>query len=200
MKHFFLISGYHNKGYLFFSLPPHVLEISTTLHVALLVFLRHSALKSPFVQTQHSHKHRCMYITIIWLLSVLYCITALSLQLLCERRLFLQMKILGLHCYGTVPVIAIMIMWIKMIKAANNKHRKDSLASKISSNHSAESNDRFMSTLVKWLVIILLLCYVPFLAWKQYFYGKLLKRVIYKSAEPLYDEKVSRRIIILMAH
>ena len=77
-----------------------------------------------------------------------------------------------------------------MMKVAKTKRKEECRALNASSEFSAGSNNRSMSTLIQWLVAVLLFCYVPFLVWKQHFYGKLLERIMERRSDPLFDEKV----------
>ena len=182
------ILGYHYKTNAFLCFPPHVLEISTTLHVALIVFLRMCALANPLSRKKSKRRHRCLYITIIWLLSVLY--SSLPLILLVQENWkddwFFYIRLFGLNCFGTLPVISIIIMWGLMLNVARKKRANDFHISNSSSQLMAYSNNRSISAMVKWLVIVLIFCYVPYIVWKQYFYIMILRR----NSDLIYTEKV----------
>ena len=188
------ILGYHYKTHTFLCFPPHMLEISTTLHVVLIVFLRMSALANPLSRKHFQRRHRCLYISIIWLLSALYC--SLPLILLVQENWkddwFFYIRLFGLHCFGTLPVISIIIMWGIMINVAQTKQANEFRISNNSKQLMADSNNRSMSAMVKWLVIVLIICYVPYIIWKQYFYVMILRR----NSGLIYTEKVKTFFLV----
>ena len=178
--------GYFTKRYVFLCFPPHVLEVATTLHVALLVSLRLSAVLNPLAEKKNQRKFRYVCIAIIWILSIVYCSIALVFSALKMEASFRYMRILGLHCFGTFPVLSTVIMWGIILNVAKKKREKDLRNSNNSSYLIANKSNSCMSTMVRWLVIVHLFCYVPFLVWKQYLYGVILKR----NLKPDFSEKV----------
>ena len=166
--------------------PPHVLEVVTTLHVSLLVTLRLYAVLKPLADKKNQHKLRYIYILIIWIISFVYCSISLVFSALKMDASFRYMRILGLHCFGTFPVISIIFMWGITMNVVKEKRKKDLCISNPSTPMMADSSNRFMSTMVRWLVVVHLFCYVPYMGWKQYLYGTVLKR----NSNPGFSEEV----------
>ena len=99
---------------------------------------------------------------------------------------FRYIKLVSFHCFGTIPVISIIVMWGLLMKVAKDRRMKDNHVLSTEFLSIEESNHRRMVKIVHRLVIALLICYIPFLFWKQYFYSIVLKR----TPNPNYTEAV----------
>ena len=165
-------------------LPCDILEISSILHVGLLVFLRLMKVLNPLSDGVHTSKtFRRITVIVIWTLSVMLEMIPLITSILTTRNNQDDMKktstiirLVILHCFNTLPVVGIIIMWGSLVwKARSNRNSNKFQRHNIGSRNSGSIEQR-MGAIVRRLVILLLICYLPYLAWKQYFYGVVIKR------------------------
>ena len=152
---------------------PRVLETSSCLHVTLLVFLRLLAIKKPLSYGEIHDKLRRISIIIIWIASITIQLVALIILIFEQGEAYLYYKDVTLHIFHTFPVICIIIMYTLLIWTLEKKKRqiKDSRISM-----KQESINKKMTLLVQRVVLVLIICYVPFLAWRQYYYEIVIKR------------------------
>ena len=159
---------------------PYVLEMSSCLHVTLLVFLRLMAIQYPCSYQTSNVKLRQASIVIIWTVSILSQIIPLVAMYKCSRQVYTHVRLIFVHFCGTLPVISIVVMNILLIWVVKNKQREIalSIAPSISTtlNSISESTSKRMTTLVQKLVAFLLICYVPYLTWAHYFYSIIIQR------------------------
>ena len=167
-------------------LPAHILEISTILHVALLVFLRWKSIKRPLKEIKNEEIYRIAFVVIVWTISISACIIPVLFLAFEMFETFRYIKLVSFHCFGTIPVISIIVMWGLLMKVAKDRRMKDNHVLSTEFLSIEESNHRRMVKIVHRLVIALLICYIPFLFWKQYFYSIVLKR----TPNPNYTEAV----------
>ena len=164
---------------------PYVLEMSSCLHVTLLVFLRLMAIQYPLSYQTSNVKLRRASIIIIWVLSILAQIIPLTVIYTSSKQIYTYIRLIFVQCCGTFPVISIVVMNALLIWTVKRRQR-EKLASLApvatkSTNAISESMSRRMTTLVQKLVVFLLLCYVPYLTWAHYFYAVMIQR---KDPEP----------------
>ena len=159
---------------------PYVLEMSSCLHVTLLVFLRLMAIQYPCSYQNSNVKLRQASIVVIWIVSILSQIIPLVVMYKSSRQVYTHVRLIFVHCCGTLPVIAIVVMNVLLISLVKNKQREIalSIAPSISEtlNSISESTSKRMTTLVQKLVAFLLICYVPYLTWAHYFYSFIIQR------------------------
>ena len=160
---------------------PNILETASILHVTLLVFLRLLAVTDPMKYKEAHVKSRHKSIIVIWLTSVIVRLTALLSQKY-HSTVFFYYRYFLLHIFHTVPIITIVIMYVRLIMIL--KRRSTTLTAMTErSQQLSESINRKMAIVVKRIVVSLLICYVPFLSWEQY-YMVIAERVpfiIYKN-------------------
>ena len=159
---------------------PYVLEMSSCLHVTLLVFLRLMAIQYPLSYQTSNIKLRRASIIIIWILSILAQIIPLTVIYTCSKQIYTIVRLIFVQCCGTFPVISIVVMNALLIWTVKRR-QKERLASLApvatkSTNAISESMSRRMTTLVQKLVAYLLLCYIPYLTWAHYFYAVMIQR------------------------
>ena len=157
---------------------PHVLEFSSILHVALLVFLRLISVLKPYQEETSINNLRRISIASIWILSVAFCVLPIISLTLKMKVVSTYVRLLTLHCFNTIPVVGIIIMWCMLMWVAKKKQVNDrqSYHRQSCDNSNPGSYDKRSAVIVRRLVIILLVCYLPYLAWKEYFYGIIFQR------------------------
>ena len=160
---------------------PNILETASILHVTLLVFLRLLAVTDPMKYKEAHVKSRHKSIIVIWLTSVIVRLTALLSQKY-HSTVFFYYRYVLLHIFHTIPIITIVIMYVRLIMTL--KKRSTTLITMTEqSQQLSDSINRKMAIVVKRIVVSLLICYVPFLSWEQY-YMVIAERVpfmIYKN-------------------
>ena len=155
----------------------HVLETASILHVALLVFLRLKAVTKPLTGGKNEHIVLISFVTVIWIISIFSCIIPVLVLAYSVFDTFRYVKMITFHCFGTFPVVSIIIMWGILLKISKDRRMKHKRVSNKEFISIEESNHSKMVKIVHRLVIALLICYIPFLFWKQYFYSVIVKRV-----------------------
>ena len=160
---------------------PNILETTSILHVTLLVFLRLLAVTDPMKYKEAHIKSRHKSILVIWLTSIIVRLIALISQKY-HTKAFFYYRYFLLHMFHTIPIIMIVIMYVTLIMTL--KKRSMALISMTEqSQQLSQSINRKMEIVVKRIVVSLLICYVPFLSWEQY-YMVIAERVpfmIYKN-------------------
>ena len=146
---------------------PNVLEITSILHVTLLVFLRLIAITEPIKYKEIHIKIRHTSIITIWLMSFGVRIIAILSQKY-KPSVFFYYRYFALHIFHTLPVICIIAMYVILMKTL--RRRNGHLEIMVdNSRHLADSMNRRMTIVVQRIVLALLICYVPFLVWEQYY-------------------------------
>ena len=144
----------------------------------MLVFLRLISVLKPYQEETSLNKLRRISISSIWILSVAFCVLPIISLTLKMEVVSTYVRLLTLHGFNTIPVAGIIIMWCMLMWVANNKQVNDrqSFQRQSGGNSNPGLYDRRCAVIVRRLVIILLICYLPFLIWKQYFYGVVFQR------------------------
>jgi hypothetical protein len=158
--------------------PTYILEFSSILHVALLVFLRLMTIRNSL--SNGHEKYRLPFLVSIWMISIVPNLIRSVALIFMRKDIFVYLGIINFISIGTFPVIGIVIMYILLVHSVKKKKgpNKDVLTSNITPI--TESNNRRMTVIVMRLVIMLLICYIPYLANKLYFYGSVLNRASQK--------------------
>ena len=148
---------------------PNTLETSSILHVAVLVFLRAMVVLKPMRFTEMHLKVRYTSIALIWITTL----TVRSVNVIAlyfnATSFYYYYEFADIHCFHTIPAIFIIFMygimtWIILQKSRNKK--ENTVPSK--TNPAAEINKR-VTLIVRRIVLFYISCYVPYLAWKNYY-------------------------------
>ena len=153
---------------------PRVLETSSCLHVTLLVFLRLLAIQKPLTYAELHGKLRYISIIIIWIISIVIQLIALIILIFEKGNVYLYYKDVTLHSFHTFPVICIIIMYTLLIWTLKKKKRE---IKDIRRSMEQDTINKKMTLLVQRVVLVLIICYVPFLGWRQYYYEVVIKRM-----------------------
>ena len=146
---------------------PNILETTSILHVTLLVLLRLLAVTDPMKYKEAHIKSRHKSILVIWLTSIIVRLIALISQKY-HTKAFFYYRYFLLHMFHTIPIIMIVIMYVTLIMTL--KKRSTALITMTEqSQQLSQSINRKMEIVVKRIVVSLLICYVPFLSWEQYY-------------------------------
>lgn len=158
---------------------PQVLEMASLLHVTLLVFLRFLAVKAPMShQISHTNVPYSSLIAIWGTCVLLQSLPVLAL-LFNKDSVHTNLRLLNLHCFHTIPLLLILLMYTLLIWTLRNKEKqqtRDFQNLPFNSMDYRETRNKEMTLLVKRVVVFLLISYAPFVAWYQYYYIVVCKR------------------------
>ena len=152
---------------------PEVLEMSSILHVMLLVFLRLFAILKPMSYKKVHAKLRYTSIFLIWLTSILFHAAIRTALILKNETIFYYGNLLIILCCNTLPVLLIFIMYIMLIWAlrGDKSRTPDPNTVRPSTTLVArEDMEKKMTLAIQRIVLVLILCYCPWLVWRAYFY------------------------------
>ena len=162
---------------------PYVLEMSSCLHVTFLVFLRLIAIKFPLSYQTRNLKMRRITIIVIWTTSVLAQSIPLAIMYSKKKEDYFLARLTIVHCFGTFPVVCIVVMNILLLciiarkpKLTSNQTTATDMMMDRKSLPISESMSKKMTMLVQKVVTFLLFCYIPYLAWAHYFYAVIIQR------------------------
>ena len=116
---------------------------------------------------QVHRKLRYMGILMVWIISIGCRLLAVLTQAF-AMNFYLYYRDIIIHLFHTVPIIVIVSAYASMLYILRQK-REDSEKGRSLSNTHAESMNRKMTLMVQRVVICLLICYIPYLVWWQYF-------------------------------
>ena len=160
--------------------PAHALEFSTILHVALLVFLRLITVRNSLSQGDGIIKLRLYLVISIWILSIAVTFLPFLASVLKMKEFYCYSALVNLHCFNTAPVIGIIIMYGLLLWTIQKEQRQKKNNFPGMDTLKAEENNRRMTSIISRVVILLLICYLPYLVEKHYFYGTVMKRASQK--------------------
>ena len=170
---------------------PSILEMSSVLHVALLVSLRVYAIFRPTSYREMHVKLRYISIIVIWL-SAMLVHTATRIALFLEKEtIFYYGNVLILLFCNTLPVVLILIMYIMLMWILRDRTSKlpdtnvvelhsivngHPLNNESSISPGTEQTERKMTLAIQRIVLFVILCYGPFLIWRAYYYNVVDRR------------------------
>ena len=163
-------------------LPSRVLEFSSVLHVTLIVLQRWITIRKPFSKAKHRTNLWGFLILFIWIICIIFRTTPLIALALKMRDFYVVIRLFNLHCFGTFPVIAITCMYDMIVRTVKMKKCQDksNLTSPETDSEIVNARSQRTALIVRRLVIVLLICYLPDVAWKTYFYGVIIQRPSYQ--------------------
>ena len=162
---------------------PRALDVSSCLHVTLMVFLRFFSISKPMkyeaIHIQLRHKS----IVIIWIVSFLAELPVALFQFYSKEDLYLYSINIHLWVFLGLPLLSLLCMKIAMLWILKGKTKKrtkacladdpkkkfNTLLSTTDGSDYVDTMSRKMILLVQRLVLFHLVCYVPYLAWWQYY-------------------------------
>ena len=159
----------------FITFVPDVLETACILHVALLVYLRCLAVSQPMNYKEFHKKFRRNGIIFIWVVSLgsrLLSIITYSPDGASFYHYYHYYIII--HVFHTIPILLIImlrarLMYVILKRKGKNDFKKDAL---ILSNLGAENDESIRkrtAQMVQIMIILVLISYVPFIIWWQYY-------------------------------
>ena len=154
----------------------HALEFSSILHVALLVFLRLMTLRNPLPQGECVIKLRRYSILTIWIISIVLNIIPFLSWVSKLKDVSEYFALVNLHCFGTIPVIGIIIMYGLLVWTVRKKQRQDQNLFLGKDDSTVEANNRRTTALISRVVMVLIICYVPYLGEQHYYYHIMVER------------------------
>ena len=150
---------------------PDVLEMSSVLHVALLVFLRLFAVLKPMSYTDVHVKMRFISIPIIWTASIFFHIINRVFLFAGTITHFYIANLFILFSFSVLPVISILIMYLILVYTLRkNKMSATKESYQDTPSTPVDTIQKKMTLVVQRVVLVLIFCYGPFVIWKVYFY------------------------------
>ena len=122
---------------------------------------------------------RILYVSSVWIISIIFGIVPVMVLAFGSFETWTYTKMFTMHCFQTFPVISIIIMWGSLLRIAEEISRNDPLNSEMNLQSVEELNHRRIVKVVHRLVIALLICYIPFVCWRQYFCSIIYTRYPY---------------------
>ena len=174
--------------------PTKMLEMSSRLHITLLIFLRLLAIQFPLTfQDMHIKMNR-ICITIIWMISFIFSLIITLIGIFGKKEKYFLSKLAFLHISGTLPVIVIVVMNLFLLRtlrkrkhAINGPLQKEICTLNRMDSSRTEVLNRKMTGVVLKVVGFLLVCYIPLLAWRHHYYAV----VVYRENSEFTDTEVS---------
>ena len=146
---------------------PNILTTSNCLHIALLVYLRFVAITKPLQYENIHRKHHIKSPILIWFISII--VNILSPISLCfgteVSNFFVVLFIL--HGFHTIPILSIIIIYVRMIKSINKTNEERLRLSEFTDDNE-KASARISTRMIKGVSICLIICYLPYLFWFQY--------------------------------
>jgi hypothetical protein len=155
---------------------PIVLELSSILHVAVLVFLRLWAIRNPLSYNELHIKMQYISIKMIGAISLLVNISATVAFMASLKNAYPIVREMNLHIFSTLPAIAILIMYVMLMYILKIKQRKKSETLKDMTASNVDTKTTRMNSIVHRLVLFLLISYIPYLIWKEMFDGLVVRK------------------------
>ena len=126
------------------------------------------AVRSPLSEEKDLVTRRHILITVIWTTSIVFNAIPIIFSGLKMNNGFVYIRTINLYLFSILPLFAIVIMWGLLIWTAKSKQSHGKIALPNTSQSMEESNSRRMAAIIRRIVILLLICYIPILVWKQY--------------------------------
>jgi hypothetical protein len=159
---------------------PDLLEMSSVLHVTLLVSLRLIAILKPTSYQIIHEKLRYNSIIVIWITSVLFHATNRVALILKSENFFYYGNLFVLLFCNILPVVLILIMYIMLIWVLRGKTSKSPETNTVelsTTSPAIEHMEKKMTLAVLRIVLVVILCYGPFLLWRAYFFIVIDRRI-----------------------
>ena len=180
MCHLTLFKGHEvvhstNTRVIWMNYVPQLLEMISVLHVTLLVTFRFVAIMRPTSYRQIHKKMKNYSVVFIWVFSIfIQCINNVLLIYHLEAGQVLHLFIIS--TFYVLPVIGIMSMHIITISKLKTKKSSAEQKFGIVPNPDGKTIEDEMIFIVQKLGVILIVCYVPFLVQRLYYYLVVFKR------------------------
>ena len=152
-------------------LVPNIVSTCNCLHVALLVYLRLTAITKHIKYKKTIRKHQYKSIAIMWSISVVINIIPVLAAYFDDRATKLIFKHIILYGFHAGPIIFIVVIYAKLIQAVKERNRKEAETRMSEVSHvnvNFLQNANLSTKMIKGVVVCLIFCYLPYLAWWQY--------------------------------
>ena len=177
---------------------PNVLQTSSILHVAVLVYLRLLAILKPMSYKDVHEKVRKRSIPIIWVVSIASRLISVLTQIFepMPKPFYAAYRYIALHVFHTVPIIFIICMYVKLVWTLKKISEESNTTQATFTNvrNPKKSISKKATLLVQRVVLFLLGCYLPFLAWEQYWEIITFERIPFISGGS--DEVIANKNMI----
>ena len=147
--------------------PKRTFEISSILHVLLLVILRLEAIKHP--KKNRMTKHNTILISSIWITSILCSALPICAIIMNCKNAIPFIRLVELYCSSVVPVVGIVFTYLQLIwelkkqQIQLNEIHTQGVVLKV------DDNVKRVRVVVSRIVTVFLICHLPFLAERQYY-------------------------------
>ena len=165
----YLLDWYHN-GIL---VPKRAFEIASILHVALIVLLRWDSIKHQ--NKKRIMKHNLKLVFSIWVVSIVLAFLPIFGLATNRRDAIPIIRLVELYCSSVVPMAGIVFMYLLLIWELKGKQRQLNENYVASRTSITDDNVKRVTVVVSRVVAVFLICYLPFLAERQYYMISLIK-------------------------
>ena len=150
---------------------PSVFEMASVWHVMLLVFQRLLAIVKPVTYQTFHKKMRYISMTVIWTLSLILHLSK-SLTETFDAEIGRTQHIFIALVFNLLPILSILFMEVILIWKLKEEKRKR--IERRTETNDATGNDlkvfeNAMTKVVQRIVVVLIVCYGPFISWRIYF-------------------------------
>ena len=182
---------------LFAFVPADILENSSILHVAFLVFLRLRTIQNPLTSRNGSFRRLKHFVALIWIILIIPRIVFFLLLSLKMSDEFSSFAHAILHVFYTIPTIGIIFMYCVLVRCVRKSKKKNQDEMFQVGVQNQRSDDTKMNSIVARLVLILLICYLPFLINKSYMYYQMITDESYQLGKSNITKAVSVTIFLI---
>lgn len=147
--------------------PKRTFEISSILHVVLLVILRLEAIKHP--KKKIMTKHNTILISSIWITSILCSALPICAIIINCKNAIPVIRLVELYCSSVVPVVGIVFTYRVLIWELKKQQKQRNEIHNHGIVLNTDDNVKRVTVIVSRIVTVFLICYLPFLAERQYY-------------------------------
>ena len=145
--------------------------------------MRLRTVRNPLAARDGPFKHLRCFIVIIWTLSITPRLVFFPLILLNMDNQFIYFGHVIFHIFNTIPTIGIVLMYGLLARSVAISKQKNQEALSQSGVTTQQRDDTRMTSIVVRLVVMLLICYLPFLVNKSYMNIKILTQKSYQLGD-----------------
>ena len=163
---------------------PNVFSTSSCLHVTFFLFLRYLQESRIARRISDINKLTALSMVSIWVISVFINLLAVLSQALDWYTFYFYFRFIRLYMFWSLPIIVIICMYVRLFVKMENITKKlkgkisirmDSVEGKKVTEKLEEKSEQ-MTKSIKRVVICLVLCFLPYLGWLNYYYLNITTR------------------------
>ena len=125
-------------------------------------------------------KHNIKLVISIWIVSIILAFLPIFGLATNRRDAIPIIRLVELYCSSVIPVAGIVFMYLLLIWELKGKQRQINEDTKGSRTSITDDNVKRVTVVVSRVVAVFLICYLPFLAERQYYMISLIKGTYHK--------------------